>query len=263
MIDTHTHIYLREDFPEASDGGCAGAVERAVAAGVSRMVFPCVALNTAEELLALHNRYPEVTSVGVGLHPTEVGADWRAEVRELFDCFADERPVAVGEIGIDLYWDKSRRSEQMEAFGEQVQKAVDMHLPVIIHCREGLTETLEVMREFRQTGLPRLLFHSFTYGEDEARRILEEHEDAKFGINGVVTFKNASNVRDAVRLIGIERIVLETDSPWLAPVPYRGKRNESSYLREICSRVAEECGMSFAEAERETDANAREVFGIT
>ncbi len=245
MIDSHTHIYLREDYPDGADGGCGGAVERAVAAGVSHMVFPCVALNTAEELLSLHSRYPEVTSVGVGLHPTEVGADWRAEVRELFDRFADERPVAVGEVGIDLYWDKSKSKEQMEAFGEQLQRAVDMHLPVIIHCREGLSETLEILREFRQTGLPHLLFHSFTYGEEEARRILEEQEGAKFGFNGVVTFKNAENVREAVRLVGIDRIVLETDSPWLAPVPYRGKRNESAYLREICSRVAQECGLSF------------------
>ncbi|MDE5774205.1 MAG: TatD family hydrolase, partial [Muribaculaceae bacterium] len=209
MIDTHTHIYLREDFPEDDAGGVPGAIDRALAAGVSHLVFPCVALDTVEELLSAHHRYKDVTSVGVGLHPTEVGADWRAELREILDRYSDEHPVAVGEVGIDLYHDSTWRSRQMEAFGEQVQLALERRLPVIIHCREGLDETLDVLRQFRRTGTPRLLFHSFTYGPDEACRILEEHE-AFFGINGVVTFKNAATVRDAVRQIGIERIVLET-----------------------------------------------------
>lgn len=261
MIDTHTHIYLREDYPQDDAGGVPGAVERALAAGVSHLVFPCVALDTVDQLLSAHHQYPDVTSVGVGLHPTEVGADWRAELREILDRYSDEHPVAVGEVGIDLYHDSTWCSRQMEAFGEQVQLAVERQLPVIIHCREGLDETLDVLRQFRQTGIPPLLFHSFTYGPDEACRILEEH-DACFGINGVVTFKNAGSVRDAVRQIGIDRIVLETDAPWLAPVPYRGRRNESSYLREICGKVAEVFELDLSEAERITDLNACRIFAF-
>lgn len=263
MIDTHTHIYLLEDYPDGEDGGTRGAVDRALSAGVSHLVMPCVALDTVDELLSLHHSYPEVSSVGMGLHPTEVGPDWRSELHAITDRYEDEHPVAIGEVGIDLYHDATWRERQMEAFGEQVQLAVERHLPVIIHCREGLDETLDVLRQFRLSGLPPVLFHSFTYGPVEAERILNAHPDAMFGINGVVTFKNARNVRDAVRGIGQGHLVLETDAPWLAPVPYRGRRNESSYLGAIRDAVAAECGVTPAEAEAVTDSNARQLFGIT
>lgn len=261
MIDTHTHLYFSEDYPDGDDGGCAGAVSRALQAGVDHMVFPGVSLASVEEMLALHHRFPEATSVAAGLHPTEVGDDWRAEMRAIFDRMEDEAPVAVGEVGIDLYHDSSRRTAQMDAFGMQVQEAQQRALPLIIHCRKGLDETLEILRSFGD-GLPPLVFHSFTSGPEEARRILEEHE-AYFGFNGVATFKNAREVREAVREVGIGRIVLETDSPYLAPVPYRGRRNESAFIREVCAVVAAECGISPAEAERITDENARRIFRIS
>ncbi|MDE5552491.1 MAG: TatD family hydrolase, partial [Muribaculaceae bacterium] len=244
MIDTHTHIYLRDDYPDGDERGVQGAVDRALKSGVSHMVLPCVALDTVEELLALHHDNPGVTSVGMGLHPTEVGADWRSELRAIAERYEDERPVAIGEVGIDLYHDATWRERQMEAFGQQVQLAVERRLPVIIHCREGLDETLDVLRQFRLTGLPPLLFHSFTSAPADAERILSAHPEGMFGINGVVTFKNAQSVRDAVRAIGLRHIVLETDAPWLAPVPYRGRRNESSYLGAVRDVVATECGVT-------------------
>lgn len=272
MTDTHTHLYFPEDYG-GTDGfsgndvsrlptaeSCA-AVERALEAGVGKMIFPNVNNASVEPLLALHHAYPEQTFTAPGLHPSDAGADWREEVREIFDRFSDEHPVAIGEIGIDLYHDATWRTRQMDAFGHQLQIAVERQLPVIIHCREGLDETLEILRSFGD-GRPATVFHSFTYGPAEARRILEEVPEAKFGINGVATFRNAPAVREAIRTIGIDRIVLETDSPYLAPVPYRGRRNESSYLPSVCATVAQECGISSEEAERITDQNAARLFNI-
>lgn len=262
MIDTHTHLYFTEDFQEENGThGCNGAVERAIDAGVAQMVFPNVDLESVSQMLSLHHAFPDVTYVAAGLHPTEVGADWKAEMREIFDRMADEKYVAIGEVGIDLYHDASQRTRQMDAFGQQVQIAIEKNLPVIIHCRDGLDETLEILSDFSSATLPKMVFHSFTYGPEEARRVLEQ-TDAMFGINGVATFKNATNVREAVRLIGLDRIVLETDSPYLAPVPLRGRRNESSYLPHIAASVADTLAISKEEVEKATDRNAINLFDL-
>lgn len=258
MIDTHTHLYLSESF---EDGG-REAVERALASGVSRMVLPNVGTDTMESLLALHRDAPEgSTSVAVGLHPEDIDKDWRAKVEDVFARFEGENPVAVGEVGIDLYHDATWRMAQMDAFGDQIERARGLGLPVIIHCREALDETLEIIGKFSVDNRPRMLFHSFTGDAQAARRILEEVPDAMFGINGVVTFKNAQDLRDALREISSERIVLETDSPYLAPVPKRGRRNESSFMGYILDRVAEEKGLSRDDMEEITDRNARMIFG--
>ena len=258
MIDTHTHIYFREAFP---DGG-EEAVRRALDSGVETMVFPNVSLESAEELLSLHHKAPEgATAVAAGLHPEEIDRDWRAKMQAVFDRFADEKPVAVGEVGIDLYHDKTWKIEQMDAFGEQLEIARARRLPVIIHCREALDETLEVIR-ILGPDRPGLLFHSFTGGPDEVRRITDEVPGALFGINGVVTFKNAPALRDSVREMDIKRIVTETDSPYLAPVPKRGRTNESSYLRYVLDKIAETKGMAPEEVERVTSETAQKFFGI-
>lgn len=275
MIDTHTHLYFPEDFALKEENfttcgtgsitapakGCCDAVERGVKEGVCKMIFPNVNLDSCGPLLALHHAYPRITCSAPGLHPSDVRSEWRVELREIMDRFSDESPVAIGEIGIDLYHDSTYRSEQMDAFGEQVQIALERSLPVIIHCREGLEETLEILESFR-TDLPEMVFHSFTYGPREAERILEFNPKAFFGINGVVTFKNAPDVREAVRMIGPQRTVLETDSPYLAPVPLRGRRNESAFLPHICRQVAREWGITVDEAEAVTDRNATELFGL-
>lgn len=261
MIDTHTHIYLREDFPEESDGGCRGAAQRAIDAGISYMVLPNVDIASCEQVIALHEAFPEATGVAAGLHPSEVGPQWREDIREIFDRFADTELRAVGEIGIDLYTDNTWRTRQMDAFGEQLQIAVERRLPVIIHCREGVAETLDVLRHFTEQELPDVVFHSFTATPDDARTILSQRE-VMFGFNGVITFKNAPLVREAARCVGIDRIMLETDAPWLAPVPLRGRRNESAYIREVCKKVAEECSLTFEQAEAITDSNAARFFRL-
>lgn len=261
MIDTHTHIYLTEDFPEGDDGGCRGAAQRAIDAGIHYMVLPNVDIASCQQVIALHKAFPDVTGVAAGLHPSEVGPDWREHIREIFDRFSDTRPVAVGEIGIDLYTDVTRRTLQMDAFGEQLQIAAERRLPVIIHCREGVAETLDVLSHFTPQELPDVVFHSFTATPDDVTAILAQRE-VMFGFNGVITFKNAPLVREAARRAGIHRIMLETDAPWLAPVPLRGRRNESAYIREVCKKIAEECSLTFEQAEAITDSNAIRFFRL-
>lgn len=254
MIDTHTHIYMEE----FSDGG-ADALARALSAGVSHMVLPNVDTASVAPMLRLHERFPECTSAALGLHPTEVGDDWKEIVADMERQLSEGGFVAIGEVGVDLYWDKSRRDQQLEAFAEQLRIADRLGLPVIIHCREALDETLSVISEVKPKV--RLIFHSFTGSADDVRRI---HRvcGPMFGINGVVTFKNAKELREALPEITLDRILLETDSPYLAPVPLRGKRNESSYLPAICAKVAEALGVASEEVERATTRNAIEVFSL-
>lgn len=255
MTDTHSHPYLEE----FSDGG-ADAVRRAVAAGVRHIVLPNVDASSVGPMLALHERFPGVTSVALGLHPTEVGDGWETVVDDMEEKLSAGGFVAVGEVGIDLYWDKSRRGLQLDAFRRQLAIADRLCLPVIIHCREGLDETLQCISEVNPSV--RLVFHSFTEGPDEVKRIRAVC-DPMFGINGVVTFRNASALREAVPEIGLDRLLLETDAPYLAPVPYRGKRNEPVYIFATCAKVAEVMGLPPDEIERTTDANAASVFSLS
>lgn len=257
MIDTHTHLYLTEDFP---DGG-SEAVRRALDAGLSHMVLPNVGPSSMEDLLRLHSRHPGVTSVAVGLHPEEIDNDWRPKLEDVFARFEDEGPVAVGEVGIDLYHDPTFRFRQMDAFGEQLDRAYSMGLPVIIHCREALDDTLDVIRMMGERRPEYLVFHSFTGSPEDARRILSM-PGSYLGINGVVTFKNAPELREAVAEAGAARLLLETDSPYLAPVPRRGRTNESAYIPFIRDRIGEVCGLPPLEVEALTDANARQLFKL-
>lgn len=256
MTDSHTHLY-GEEF---SEGGVP-AVERALAAGVNRMILPCIDPTSVGPMLALHTRFPENTSIALALHPTEVREDWRERLEEIRRGFGDAALCAIGETGIDLYWDRTYRGQQKEAFAFHLELAREMSLPVIIHCREALDDTLEVIETHgsRHGALPPLIFHSFTGSPDDVERI-RRTADAWFGINGVVTFKNAGSLREAVGVIGLDRLLVETDSPYLAPVPKRGKRNESAFLPYILHKVAELCGVPPVEAERVTDANAAKLF---
>ncbi len=257
MIDTHTHLY--ED-AFASDGGGVAAVERAVATGVSRMVIPNVDASTIEPLLLLCGQNPEILHPAMGLHPTSVDAGWEEQLAPMERLLRGGGYVAVGEVGMDLYWDKTFRSEQRDAFSAQLQIASELNLPVIIHCREALDDTLDVLKS-QKGKLPQLIFHSFTLGSEEVRRI-REVADVWFGINGVVTYKNAASLREAIPEIGLPRLLLETDSPYLAPVPRRGRRNESALLCHIRDAVAAAAGVTPEEAERATDANACAVFSL-
>ena len=254
MIDTHTHPYLSQ-FEE----GGADAVTRAIDNGVAHMVLPNVDASTIEPMMALHHRFPDHTSVAMGLHPTEVGDDWETVVDDMERLLDDGGFVAVGEVGIDLYWEKDRKAEQMQAFARQLRIASRLNLPVIIHCREALEETLQVISEV-QPDVP-LIFHSFTGSPDDVRRIREVCHPM-FGITGVVTFKNAKEIREALPMIGLDHILLETDAPYLAPVPFRGRRNEPAYVTHTCAKIAEVIGVSPEEVEKATDMNAKKLFGI-
>lgn len=253
MTDTHTHLYM-----DAFSGEEAAAVERAIAAGVTQMIFPGVSPESHEAMIALHARFPENTKVAVGLHPTEVKEDWAEVLDGMESHLAAGGFSAIGEVGIDKHWDDSNIGMQMLAFARQLEWAVRYNLPVIIHCRDGVDETLEVIRNAGDK-LPKLIFHSFTSGLEDVRKIREVC-DPYFGINGVVTFKNAASLREALPEIGIDKIVLETDAPYLAPVPHRGSRNESSYIPLIRDKVAETLGISPEETERITDFNAEQLF---
>lgn len=255
LIDTHTHLYL----PEFGDDP-AGAVDRAVAAGVGFMVLPNVDLTTVEPMKRLHAARPEVTAIAMGLHPTEVNSEYGSALSEIRDLLhsAPSDYVAVGEIGIDLYWDKTFRNEQMEVFATQCQWAVDLGLPVIIHCREGVDEVLEVLGSLPVK--PRGVFHSFGGTPEDVDRI-RRTGDFYFGINGIVTFRNSS-LRKTLPAIGLDRLLLETDAPYLAPVPMRGRRNESSFLIHTAAVAADALGITHDTLARRTSENAKTLFSL-
>ncbi len=252
IIDTHTHLYLQEFDPDPD-----AAVKRAIEAGVGRMVFPNVDLSTIKPMNDLAARWPGAVTMAMGLHPTEIGGNWLHDLDTIKAELDTGRYVAVGEIGIDLYWDRSRRAEQIDAFAIQVSEAITRSLPVIIHCREGLDETLSAIDS---VGAPQGVFHSFGGNADDVERI-RRRGDFYFGINGIVTFKN-SKLREVLPAIGLDRILLETDSPYLAPVPMRGKRNESAFIIHTAAHVAQALGLTVDEVSVATTANACRLFGL-
>lgn len=256
MTDTHTHLYM----PDAYEDGGVSAVARAVEAGVTRLVLPCVNMDSLFDMRRLHNEFPDLTRLGLGLHPTDLGDDWRNTLDEM-EAMLPGDFSAIGEVGIDLHYGSDNITDQKEAFARQLGWASRYHLPVIIHCRDGLEETLDVIRS-HPYELPVLIFHSFTGTPEDVTRIREVC-DPWFGINGVVTFKNAPRLREALPVIGLERILLETDSPWLSPAPKRGERNESSKIPYIRDCIASTLDIPPAEVERVTDAAAASIFGFT
>lgn len=253
LVDTHTHLYLDDFSPEQTD-----VVNRAIKSGVEKMIFPNVDLSTIAPMKALHAKFPENTYMAMGLHPTEITDSWNDELalieKELMESPDSYR--AVGEIGIDLYWDKSHRDEQMMAFARQVELALQFDLPIIIHCRDGLGEIIEVLS--KTSGVPKGVFHSFGGTHEDVMKI-REIGDFYFGINGIVTFKN-SNLKDVLPTIGLSRILLETDSPYLAPVPFRGKRNESAYMMNVAQKIADVFGESVEKIAEITTYNAENLF---
>ena len=256
FIDTHTHLYLPNFNNESEKGD--DAVRRAIDAGVDRMIFPNVDKTTVVPMLELADRYPDNIYVAMGLHPTEIGEDWQDVLSEIESEFESPRRfVAVGEIGIDLYWDKTFVEQQMQAFERQVARAANLNLPVIIHCREGLSQTLEVLQAYPDL---KGVFHSFGGSEKDVEAI-RRIGDFYFGINGIVTFKN-SGLRATLPAIGLERIVVETDSPYLAPVPHRGKRNESSFIPLIAASIAEGMNTDLSSVAEATTCNAEMLFSL-
>lgn len=254
LFDTHTHIYL----PEFDDDREA-VVARAVDAGVEKIILPACDFSSIQPMRSLYNRYPSLISMAAGLHPEELGDDPSATMdlieAELIAHRSDY--VAVGEIGIDLYRDKSRENEQMQFFERQLKLAATLDLPVIIHCREALPQVTEVLEG---VSLPRKgVFHSFTGTVADVETIRRRAGDFYFGLNGVATFKNC-HVTDAIEEIGLGRLVLETDAPYLAPVPHRGRRNEPAYVADTARFIASAIGVAAEELAGLTTRNAVSLF---
>lgn len=252
-IDTHSHLY-DEAFVREEDA----AVERAVASGVDRIILPDIDSQSRQAMFDLADRHPGTLFPCLGLHPTSVDGNWEEEMEKMTD-FRDRSIVAIGEIGIDCYWSKEFLEQQKEAFRRQLAIAHERDLPVIIHSRDASAVILEVLKECRHLDL-RGTFHAFS-GSIETYREISRLGDWYIGIGGVLTYKKAS-IAETVKEIPLERIILETDSPYLTPVPFRGKRNESAYIPHIASRLSELTGVDLVTIAAQTTQNAEKLFGI-
>lgn len=253
-IDTHIHLDGHE-FDEDRDE----VVNRAKAAGVTKMFVPAIDLSSVDSVLAVCRRYPGFTYPMIGLHPEEVKADWPDVLRQMRVRLDDSRHpfIAIGEVGLDYYWSREFENEQLMAFEEQVRWSVETRLPLMIHCRKAQNEMVRLLRKYEKE-LPGGVFHCFTGNDKEAAELLS-FDGFVLGVGGVLTFKK-SHLPEVLPAIPPERIVLETDAPYMAPVPMRGKRNESAYIRHVISRMAECYGMSEEEVAEVTNENVRRVF---
>ena len=255
FVDTHTHLYV-EEFDEDREL----TLIRAGEAGVARLFMPNIDDTTVDAMLALCRSHEGCYPM-IGFHPTSVDADWKARLAAVRRWLESPQTFyGIGEVGLDLYWDKTYKKEQMQAFEIQIEWALEHDLPLVVHCREAYPELFEVLAPYKNTGL-RGIFHSFTGTEEEAARLLE-YTGFLLGINGVVTFKK-SVLPSVLPHVPLGRIVLETDSPYLAPVPYRGKRNESAYLVEVAGKLSEIYSVPLEEIARVTTENACRMFRTT
>lgn len=254
IIDTHTHLFS-EEFDEDRDL----AVVRAKEAGVTRMFMPNIDDTTIDSLLDLCDKHDGCYPL-IGFHPTSVDADWKKRLEVVEKAFrSDRRYYGIGEVGLDFYWDDTFRKEQLEVFEIQIKWALESNLPLIIHSRNAQAELLEVMKPYKNTSL-RGIFHSFSGNEQEADELLE-YSNFMLGINGILTFKK-STLPNVLKQVPLSRLVLETDSPYLAPVPHRGKRNESAFITETARRLAEVYEVDFSAISAKTTENALKVFKI-
>ena len=240
------------------DADHAEVMQRALDAGVTRMILPNISVDSVAAMRALAAQWPDNTRMAMGLHPEEFDAtNWQARLQDVLDELRRHSGdyIAVGEIGIDLYWDATYEREQMIVFEQQLQLADATALPVIIHCRKGLPQVLEVLERFPAL---RCDFHCFGGTVDDVRAI-RRRGDHYFGINGIVTFKN-SGLADVIPEIGLDRILLETDAPYLAPVPRRGRRNEPSYLPYVAAKIADILGTTTSAVAETTARNSEDLF---
>lgn len=254
LTDTHTHLYS-EQFKDNIDE----VVQKAIKFGISRFFLPNIDSGYTNALLALAKKYPDNMFPMMGLHPCSVKADYQQELEHVEKMLSAHQVVAIGEIGIDLYWDKTFFKEQQAAFRYQIRLAKANNLPFVIHCRDAFDEIFEILDEENDENM-RGIFHCFTGNLEQAQKIIN-YGGFKLGIGGVVTFKNAG-LDKVVEQLDLAHLVLETDAPYLAPVPYRGKRNESAYLIEIATKIASLKQVSLEEVASITTKNSIEVFGV-
>ena len=253
LIDTHTHIYV-----DAFDDDRDEAIKRAMSAGVSQLILPAIDSKTTAIMHEVKRNYSDYVHLMMGLHPTHVGLNAEEELTHVKEQLDAHSFVAVGEIGMDLYWDKTYQSQQQEAFYRQINWALAADLPIVIHCRDAFAPVFEVLEGFKDARL-RGVFHCFTGTKADAQRALELN--FYLGIGGVVTFKNGK-IDQFLSDFPIEKMLLETDSPYLAPTPYRGKRNESAYLPIVAGKMAKLFEISVAEIARITSKNAKQLFDL-
>jgi len=251
LIDTHTHLYL-DHFKDDIDD----VIQRALSVGVKKFYLPSISSKYNESMHDLESKFPDRVFCMIGLHPCYVDNKFEQEIEFVKERIKSNKYKAIGEIGIDLFHEKKYFNQQIIAFEEQIKLALEYDLPIVIHSRESFDEIFEVLKKYKSDKL-RGIFHCFTGSEDQARKII----DLNFflGIGGVVTFKNGK-ISEFLSSIPLNRIVLETDSPYLAPVPYRGKRNESSYLSIIASKLSEIYNLDVSEISRITQQNSNEIF---
>ena len=272
VIDTHTH-FDAEEFDEDR----AEAFARAKEAGVGKVFLPAIDVKTTHAVLTLSKEYPGYAYPMIGLHPEEVKADWKEQLAELRKILEEHRMtgnacqvagspqfsdlIAIGEVGLDYYWSREFENEQLEAFEEQVKWSVETQLPLMIHCRKAQNEMVHLLRKYEKE-LPGGVFHCFTGNQKEAEELLS-FDKFVLGVGGVSTFKSSHLREDLPAVVPLDRIVLETDSPYMAPVPYRGKRNESAFVVEVMKTLAKAYGISEEEFARQTNLNAERVFPLS
>lgn len=253
ITDTHTHLYN-----EAFDEDRKEIIKKAIGKGVSRFFIPAIDSTYTQRMLDLEKEFPSHVYLMSGLHPTHVKENFQDELEHVAYMLGSHKFYAVGEIGIDLYWEKHLLKEQQIAFQKQIQLAKKFELPIVIHCRDAFDEVFEVLESEKDASL-RGIFHCFTGNFEQAQKALSYN--MKLGIGGVVTFKNGK-IDTFLKDIDLEDIVLETDAPYLAPVPYRGKRNESAYIVQVLDKLASIYELPAEEVALKTTENSKAIFGI-
>ncbi len=257
LIDTHAHLDGGEFSTDLTE-----VLQRAEAAGVHRIFLPAIDLPSTDAILALCRKWPDRLSPMIGLHPEEVNADYRKVLDAMYKRLkqsADEPQfIAIGEVGLDFYWSREFEKEQLEAFEQQVQWSLETRLPLMIHCRKAQNEMVNILRKYA-SDLPGGVFHCFTGNAIEAVQLLS-FDCFMLGIGGVSTFKKNPLPEMLPATVPLERIVLETDSPYMAPVPHRGQRNEPAFVREVALRLADAYGVTIGQVARQTTANAKQLF---
>ena len=255
LVDSHEHLFLEQfsdDLP--------AVIERAKQVGVTHIFMPNIDSTTIKPLLDTCAQFSDICYPMIGLHPTSVNDDFKQELIIIEELLSVSNEfVAIGEIGIDLYWDKTFLQQQIVAFERQIELALEYNLPIVIHLRDSFDEIYNILIKYKDTSLSGI-FHSFTGNGNEAKKLME-FPNFMLGINGVVTFKN-SNLSDALIDIPLNRIVTETDAPYLAPVPFRGKRNESAYVKDIVLKLADVYHQDYESVSTTTSQNALKVFGM-
>ena len=253
FIDTHCHLD-GEEFREDLDA----VVTRAQEAGVAAIGIPGIDLKSCQTVIDLCHRYPGYCYPMLGLHPEEVRSDWREVLTAIYPVVREA--VAIGEVGLDFYWSREFEQEQLEAFEQQVRWSVELQLPLMIHCRKAQNEMVSILKRYKN-DLPGGVFHCFTGNELEAKELLQ-FERFVLGIGGVLTFKKSHLPEGLPAVVPLDRIVLETDAPYMAPVPMRGQRNEPAFVAHVLRKLAEAYGVSEEEVAEKTTQNCKKVLNI-